>query len=249
MALKFFIGLHHPSTAWPFKHAMLSAVALRTRKSNFRVNDWILDSGAFSQITGNGRFLISTDEYLDLITRCSASGNLLAAVCQDWMCEEFVLEITGLTKEEHQERTVRSYKQLRRQSPLDIMPVLQGFTPQDYINHLEMYGDALHQDAWCGVGSVCKRNGNPDAIEDVFLAIKSVRPDLRLHGFGIKKTALKRATVRDLLYSCDSMAWSYAGRKDTDQNDPRGALQYCAQVEEIIKAPTFVQTQLSAWWS
>jgi hypothetical protein len=43
---------------------------------------------------------------------------------------------------------------------------------------------------------------------------------LRLHGFGLKLTALSSSVVRGCLYSADSMAWSYAARRQgRDVND------------------------------
>src|SRR5208282_4648239 len=68
----------------------------------------------------------------------------------------------------------------------------------------------LKQGAWVGVGSVCKRNSNPDAIEDVLLAIKQERPDLLLHGFGLKIQALERATCE--LYCIAAILWPGAIR-------------------------------------
>jgi hypothetical protein len=55
---QFFIGLHHPSTAWPFLHSMISLNNLRDRKRAFNVNCWVLDSGATRnyQPTGNGEW-------------------------------------------------------------------------------------------------------------------------------------------------------------------------------------------------
>jgi hypothetical protein len=84
--------------------------------------------------------------------------------------------------------------------------VLQGYAPADYAAHVRAYGARLEPRAWVGVGSVCKRNGRPAAIEAVLLAIKQERPDLRLHGFGVKLTALGSQLVRTLLFSADSTA-------------------------------------------
>jgi hypothetical protein len=107
----------------------------------------------------------------------------------------------------------------------------------------------LKHGQWVGVGSVCKRNSNPEQIEDVLLAIKTQRSDLRLHGFGLKIQALQSGTVRALLHSSDSMAWSYAARKeDGSEHDPRRALAYAAMVEGIIRRPMFIQQQLYSWW-
>ena len=219
------------------------------RQSDFRVNEWIMDSGAFSQLHRFGKFTCSTEQYAAVIHRFSSCGQLVAAVCQDWMCEPFIIAKTGLSVGEHQARTVQSYADLLALSSVPIMPVLQGFEPEDYIACLRLYGDLLPPGALVGVGSVCKRNGNPDAIEDVLLAIKCERSDLELHGFGLKLHALERATIRALLTSSDSMAWSYHGRRHCgDSHDPRQALRYAATVQELINKPVFVQEQLFSWF-
>src|SRR5260370_1538546 len=60
------------------------------------------------------------------------------------------------------------------------MPVLQGYSPESYAAHVDSYGEFLTHGQWVRVGSVCKRNGNPDQIEYILLAIKTQRPGLRL---------------------------------------------------------------------
>ena len=125
-----------------------------------------------------------------------------------------MLKLTGKTITEHQRLTIERYDALLGcdTGGIYIMPVLQGYAPPDYVSHLRQYGDRLAQGSWVGVGSVCKRNGSPAEIEAVLLAIKAERPDLRLHGFGLKTTALRSEIVQDSLYTAD-MAWSYAARK------------------------------------
>jgi hypothetical protein len=243
----FYIGLHHECYGWPFRRCMISVNAIARRKSDFKVNEWIMDSGAFGQISRHGKFLMSIKEYCDQIERWHPN----AAVAQDWMCEPFILETTSKTVVEHQALTFQSYLALSAaQSRVYILPVLQGFEPLDYVRHIKLYGDTLVENQWVGVGSVCKRNGTPDAIEDVLLAIKQVRPDLRLHGFGLKIQALERASIRALLYSADSMAWSYAGRRQKrSASDPRDALRYAARIETLLDVPVFVQEQLFSWWN
>ena len=149
------------------------------------------------------------------------------------MCEPWILEKTGLTVEDHQRLTIERYDALLRcDTGCYIMPVLQGYAPQDYARHIEMYGDRLAPGMWVGVGSVCKRNGDPRAIEAVLLAIHHQRPDLRLHGFGLKKTALTSGIVQELLSSADSLAWSYAARREgRDRHSWLEAERYRNQVE------------------
>src|ERR1700751_4322008 len=203
---EFYIGLHHPSTAWPFKRCMISVNTLKHRKSDFRANEWIMDSGAFTQLYNRGKFTLSAEEYAEHIDRFSDIGTLKAAVVQDWMCEPIILQRTGNSIEEHQALTICSYMELIGRTKIPIMPVLQGYKPSDYASHVREYGGLLSYGQWVGVGSVCKRNGNADAIEDVLLAIKEQRPDLRLHGFGLKIQAIERPTVRAMVHSSDSMA-------------------------------------------
>lgn len=213
----FFIGCSPSLAATIVSRAtgvMVSVNALRKRRSDFAVGDWILDSGAFTELSTYGRYRYSVEEYHAQIMCWSRCGNLMVAVAQDFMCEPFMLERTGLSVEEHQRLTIERYEALLLLNPLvPIMPVLQGYRTSDYLAHLHQYGERLlAQDAWVGVGSVCRRNGNPSEIADILRTIALVRPDLRLHGFGLKMLALEHEEVRQYLYSCDSMAWSYPRR-------------------------------------
>lgn len=219
--MRFFTGLDSPSHAQHFDAVFISINRIRNRKGPFAVGDWIMDSGAFMEISTYGEYRTPVAAYANQIARWKDNGNLLAAVSQDYMCEPFILEKNGMTVADHQRLTIERYDELLRYDPgVYIMPVLQGYEPKDYVAHVRQYGTRLKHGAWVGVGSVCKRNSNAKSIEDVLVAIKSVRPDLRLHGFGIKTTALSSSLVQFLLDTSDSMAWSYAARREgRDQHD------------------------------
>jgi hypothetical protein len=148
-----------------------------------------------------------------------------AAVAHDYMCEPFMLERTGLTVADHQRLTISRYGALSAQRlPCYVLPVLQGYNPADYVRHVEAYGHRLAPHSWMGVGSVCKRNARPESGRAVLAAIKNRRPNLRLHGCGVKLTSLANPAVRRRLYSADSMAWSFAARKQgRNPNDWREA--------------------------
>jgi hypothetical protein len=130
-----------------------------------------------------------------------------------------------MTIAEHQTLTIERYDDLLRYGTgVYIMPVLQGYEPKDYVSHVRQHGAILADGAWVGVGSVCKRNGDIGAIESVLLAIKHLRPDLKLHGFGLKTTALSSGLVNQLLETADSMAWSFHARiNGRNANDWREA--------------------------
>ena len=92
-----------------------------------------------------------------------------------------------------------------------------------------------------GVGSVCKRQTNPEAIRAVLEAVSMVAPDWRLHGFGVKTSALRSGKVSSLLHSVDSMAWSFRARYQRWEmgpdwpvaNSPEVCLQWLAKMENI----------------
>lgn len=196
-----------------------------------------MDSGAFTQILKHGGYTEGVEEYAEQVRRWSSNGTLLAAVAQDYMCEAHMLKITGMTIPDHQRLTVERYDALLTcdVGGVYILPVLQGYDPDDYVRHVAMYGDRLAPGAWVGVGSVCKRNGNPAAIVRVLQAIKNVRPDLRLHGFGLKSTALSSPHITALLHTSDSMAWSFAARREgRSPNDWREAKLYADRMHERI---------------
>lgn len=249
----FFTGLHQPSDAGKVDAGFISVVRLRGRKSSMPCPadwPWVMDSGAFSTILTHGGYPHPPEEYAAEIRRWAANGRLMAAVAQDYMCEAHMLAITGLTIAEHQRLTIERYDALTAcdTGGIYVMPVLQGYAPADYVSHIRQYDGRLPRGLpprkdkwgrtlsatgpWAGVGSVCKRNGDPASIEDVLLAIHRERPDLRLHGFGIKTTALGSALVRDLLWSADSMGWSYAARKQgRNANDYREAVRFGQRIK------------------
>lgn len=243
--MRFFTGLHQPSDAKHFSAAFVSVNRLRKRKGPFAVGDWIMDSGAFTEISTHGLYRHSVDEYADQIKRWKGTGNLLAAVAQDYMCEPFIVEKTGLSVVEHQHLTIERYDALVAcRTGVYILPVLQGYKPEDYVSHIRQYGDRLKLGMWVGVGSICKRNGNISAIEDVLLTIHHERPDLRLHGFGLKTTALSSGLVQDLLHTADSMAWSFAARiMGRNGNDWREAKRWTDRIESrAVQVPLFIPT-------
>jgi hypothetical protein len=258
----FFIGWHQPvngpSGCGKFPRAMVSVNRLLKRKTKFPVNDWILDSGAFTRLI-NGKGHLPVESYAEEIVRWHDNGNLVAAVAQDYLCDPVILEMTGLSVQEHQRLTIEKYDELlsalqdiKNRQALEalysevyddfehepttlkipyIMPVLQGYTPDEYVDHIDQYGDRLKPGAWVGVGSICGRSGSPGQIECCLLAIHARRPDLKLHGFGIKKVALSSSIVWDILYSADSLAASASARRDgRNQNDPLVAIEYAAKI-------------------
>lgn len=233
----FYLGVHKPWHAAVLPRAFMSINVLRRRKKPIACSDVIVDSGAFTELAQYGRYRHAVEAYAADLRRLASVISIKAAVAQDYMCEPFMLAKTGMTVADHQRLTIERYDALLAEHlSFPIIPVLQGYAPADYVRHLEAYGGRLKAGQWVGVGSVCKRNGHPRQVLAVLEAIARVRPDLRLHGFGVKKTALEHPGVRALLFSADSMAWSYAARREgRNQNAASEAQAYGSEIDDILR--------------
>jgi hypothetical protein len=212
--VRFWLGTHE--TSWLRKTTVplfISHRRLAPRKTLPRAaGAWALDSGGFTELNKPPhRYVMTEDEYVEAVQRYQAEiGGLAWAAPMDWMCEPFVLEQTGLTVREHQQRTVENYLRLRDRGPF--IPVLQGWELSDYLDCITIYeahGVDLTAVPLVGVGSVCRRQ-NEDDIGRIFWEIN--RAGIRCHGFGVKKRGL--ALYGGLLASADSLAWSYNARKN-----------------------------------
>ena len=155
-----YAGVHQPSSV---PRCMISVNRLLHRRSDFPAQDWILDSSAFSRILRQQGHLPLRD-YADQVRRWSRCGNLQAAVAQDYMCEPEILLLTGMTVAEHQTLTTENFLKLRELvQEVHIMPVIQGYEPEEYAKHTRDLSPNLEAAAWTGVGSMCRRQGSPPA--------------------------------------------------------------------------------------
>lgn len=211
----FYLGTHQPH--W-LKRYDIPMFISRRRLTGFKTlpkarGIWALDSGGFTELNMHGEWQVTPQEYVDDVLRFDAEvGNMLWAAPQDWMCEPWVTEKTGLTVERHQRLTVENFLTLRELAPdINFAPVLQGYTIGEYVECYRMYEDAginLRTEPRVAIGSVCRRqkDGGVNSIIEVF-----AEEGLKLHAFGYKLTGLPK--VSHLLASSDSMAWSYAARR------------------------------------
>lgn len=238
---KFYIGLNQPSDAKHFERCCVSVRRLLPRKAPIKCPDVFVDSAAFTELNMFGRYKFSTLDYANELYRLYTDGvvNITVAASQDYMCEPFILKKTGLTVEEHQRRTIVRYDSLRKHLtrlfngniPFHVLPVIQGFRPDEYGRHIDMYGDRLTEGMWVGVGSVCKRNARPVEVAYVLGVIKKKRPDLLLHGFGVKKTALESPLIRNMIHTADSQAWSFTARMAKELQTWKVAKAYQEKIE------------------
>lgn len=160
----------------------------------------------------HGRWMTTQAQYLDEVGRWSeALGTPDWIAPQDWMCEPWILAKTGKSIDWHQDATIESVVALRDASPVDVIPVVQGWGVRDYLVHLDKYAAAgidLTCEDTVGIGTVCRRQGT---AEGAAIVETVARQGIRLHAFGFKVQGLREVWTKTV--SADSMAWSFAGRK------------------------------------
>lgn len=212
----FYCGTNKPYWLWnktPRHPLFVSIRSLRPYKKYKPTNvAWCLDSGGFTELTKFGRWTTSPEQYIHEIRQVQAEiGGLVWASPQDWMCEPHMVEKTGFSVKTHQELTCQNFSDLQSQgSELPIIPVLQGWSPNDYLHHVEMYqnyGIDLRNYPTVGLGSFCRR-ANVSGVRELVIELK--QHGLEMHGFGLKKDGLR--LFGDHLKSSDSMAWSLTAR-------------------------------------
>jgi hypothetical protein len=240
--VRFYLGTHHP--AWLARldvPLFVSHRRLRDRRSLPRARaGWALDSGGFTELAMHGGWRTTSAAYAAAVARYAHQIGLLEwAAPQDWMCEPAMLARTGLSVAEHQARTVGNFLELRALAPdLPFIPVLQGWTLDDYLRCLRRYeaaGVDLTAQPLVGLGSVCRRQAT-SAIAEITRVLAHL--GLRLHGFGVKVRGLDQ--LAGWLTSADSLAWSYYARRRPPlpgctghrncANCPRWALAWRADV-------------------
>lgn len=208
-------GSHKPEfcqrTAKPM---MLSRRTLAPRKRlPVALGPIVVDSGGFTELAMYGEWRTTEQQYIADIRRIVAeTGRVLWVAPQDWMCEPFMLGKTGLDVQRHQSRTLSNYLALRDAAPdIPWIPVLQGWTTSQYHAMADLYeseGVDLTTSPTVGLGSVCRRQATAE-IE--FIVRSLAKRGYKLHGFGMKTLGLIRCA--DVLFSADSLAWSYEARR------------------------------------
>lgn len=240
---EYFVGTDDFQEAYKVD-AMISANALirnnegvlRTRKAPINVNRWMLDSGAFSQVTKYGDFIMSPEEYVRIAVRFQDCGDLACIVTQDYMCEPEVMQFLQDTGNDasvriHQRKTVERYIRIMDEAEkqglkVPVMPVLQGWEVEDYVDHLIMYtrmlsdlkyqrcglwknpfmdtphyhghtGELLNTEQWIGIGSTCKRNKNPEIVSQILDQLSDAMGEFQLSKSRIHLFGFKRTGLRN----------------------------------------------------
>lgn len=179
--------------------------------------DLFIDSGGYHHMAaGTGEYDTPVADYFEYLRE--TEPDLWAL--RDYPCEPGLLEKTG--------RSVRENQQLTTESAVEMLPeaddvpgqpvtVIQGWTRDQYLVHLHALKARGLLTDYVGIGSICRRNADPE-IADIILAVRGALPDrCKLHAFGVKGSVLKFKEVVEAVDSVDSGAYDWAESRLPDR--------------------------------
>jgi hypothetical protein len=212
--MKFYIGVWNTKLAQHAPFFIMSYRQLR-KVTKFSVNkQWIMDSGAFQELYINGKYTYDINDYLEYVKKF----NPTVFVNMDYMCEPLMLRRINSTVRKNQLLTIDNHIKIKDKLDKEnikskFMGVIQGWELNDYLEHIDDYKSYGLMEEYMGIGSVCRRT-KLDNITSIIKSIKKKLPNVKLHGFGVKLHVFQLCpqTIK-MLYSSDSSAWSYSGRK------------------------------------
>ena len=220
--MNFYIGVNqYQQLSWVKNHFFFSYQLARKRKHPWMIPDWvewILDSGSFSELKLNGRYTFTPEEYFNTVELWQPD----VFVNMDYMCEPDQLNKTGKTVKEHQQLSLEHQIRLTElledswmKTHTQLMGVIQGWTPKEYLEHIDLLTSHDMILPYMGIGSVCRR-GDTQQILNVIKTVGKRLPDIKLHGFGVKTDILSYPLPHMILHSVDSQAWCMAGNYGED---------------------------------
>lgn len=176
--------------------------------------DAALDSAGFVAAAKYGDYRWTVEEYYELVAAHPWTWHAAMDLC----CEPQVatdrplriLRIAGTAA-----MLARCRAEAKRLAVPMPMPVLQGWTPNEYAECATLLPLLTWPDL-VGLGSVCRRQVHgPDGILSIISALDPILPShVKLHLFGVKSTALELLANHPRVASVDSMAWDFRARAE-----------------------------------
>jgi len=179
---------------------------------------WFLDSGGYHHMaTGSGSYENADAKYLDFIETHAPDVWAL----RDYPCEPDLLNALDRTVTTHQKLTLNNHLELmnlseNRDLPGRKVPVLQGWTVNEYLEFYDRLKDQGAMTDYVGIGSICRR-GQDREIAEIILSVADELPaGTDIHAFGIKGNVLRFREVVNALTSADSGAYDFATSRGYD---------------------------------
>lgn len=173
-----------------------------------------------------GDYPFSTEQYMNLV--CILRPHYYATL--DYPCEPEISRRLGMmTNKERIKATVRNARLALDAHPMlgncsRCVPVIQGYTLDEYKRCIELHADAGTLEDYMAVGSMCRRISNKELHELIPGIAEYARQGnvTRLHFFGLKLSP-NLSDLKEFIYSRDSAVAldSYDSRLRADRNGRR----------------------------
>lgn len=204
-----------------------------------------VDCGGYHHMmTGDGTYGSSDDEYLAYLEEYRPDWWAL----RDYPCEPDLLEQLGRSVRDQQRRTLDHHVALYESTPDSLLDsavsVIQGWTTDQYLTHLDDLRDRGLLTDRVAIGSVCRRNADQDIARAVLALRDALPPKCELHAFGVKGSVLRYREVVSALDSVDSAAYDYSqsripskrsdGQSFTWRDSARAYLNWRNELHQLI---------------
>ena len=178
-----------------------------------------VDSGGFTLFKKNGEYPFSLHEYCKFVYSLDEQYPLELVATLDYPCEIDVKRTKYKTNKQRIEATVQNAVWcIDYDNTLPWIPVLQGFTYEEYEYCYNLYLERGINMDYLAIGSICSRKGNHLAIRNLLTKIHALT-NTKLHAFGLSLTYLRDPTIANILYSSDSSAWNWGVARHCDKKD------------------------------
>jgi len=196
-----------------------------------------LDSGGYSFFTRWGKYPFSIEEYVIFAQSIQDEYPLTEVAIMDFPCEPNTNRSILKSNKERIDNTVQNALSCIDYDPnLPWVPVIQGYTLNEYLYCLDLYKDAkmYHDDfhLWA-IGTLCARK-KLDGIRSMVVNITD-KINAPVHTFGMNYRFLKDPQIFFSIYSSDSGAWSYNGRAHEKLGD---LIKYDKKIMNLIESFT-----------
>jgi len=175
-----------------------------------KCKEWFLDSGGFSLLSKWRDYPFTVEQYALLIKKKKPTY----AATMDYPCEPELLKETSMSIRERIMRTIENAEIMLNNydfCPTKIVPVVQGWTIDDYRFCIEeMHRRDLLTD-YVAFGSMCRRMRISEARKLITKQREYLRKftDAKAHYFGINLSFLKDLVIFKNVDSFDTAAWTH----------------------------------------
>jgi hypothetical protein len=170
-----------------------------------------LDSGGFSLLSQYPDYPFTLNQYLELAYYIKDNNLLTLIATMDYPCEAEINRTQLHSNEERIQKTIdNTIKCYDVDSSLPWVPVIQGYTIDEYLACIDLYYEVGIESLYWAIGSICSRKGHYLQMRNIIVTIaKRLETECKLHAFGLGVKFLYDPQIFSNIYSSDSAAWNY----------------------------------------